>query len=57
MADNWGRGNEEYKQDILDELMRQSGCRSNMTLLRDWADNAGEAFNWYAGAVAAGTAR
>lgn len=51
MADNWGRGNEEYKQDILNELMRQGGCRSNMDLLRDWANSVGEAFDWYCGAV------
>lgn len=51
MADNWGRSNLGIKNEVLDELMRQSGCRSNMNLLRDWADNVGEAFDWYCGAV------
>ena len=37
--------------DLVNELMIQMGHRPDARVLKNWADNAGEAFEWYAGAV------
>ena len=49
--ENWGRGCEDQKMDIVDEIVVASGNRSNFELVKKWADNVGEAFDWYANSV------
>ena len=37
--------------ELVNELMIQMGHRPDARVLKNWADNAGEAFEWYASAV------
>ena len=49
-AEHWNRGNEGMKVEVVSELERLSGNRINQRLLNIWADNSGEAFDWFVGA-------
>ena len=37
--------------ELVNELMTQMGHRADARILKTWADNCGEAFDWYANAV------
>ena len=46
VADLWGRRNIDKKA-IVADLMKDMGYRVDQRILKAWADNAGEAFDWY----------
>lgn len=46
VADTWGRRGVDKVQ-IVDDLMRDMGYKVSQNILRRWAQEAGEAFDWY----------
>lgn len=46
IAKKWGRDNIDKNQLVAD-LMKDMGYRVNQAILKTWAENAGEAFDWY----------
>lgn len=46
MADVWGRRDVDKVQ-IVNDLMRDMAYKVSQNILRRWAEEAGEAFDWY----------
>mgnify|MGYP000045116113 CR=1 FL=1 len=46
VADVWGRRNVDKVQ-IVNDLMRDMAYKVSQNILRRWAEEAGEAFDWY----------
>jgi hypothetical protein len=50
-TEKWNRDMLDVKDDIVEALVHESGNRANYRLWKMWADEVGDAFDWYAGAV------
>ena len=51
VTEKWGRSMEAEKDEIVDSLVRESGNRAEYRLWQLWANEVGDAFDWYAGSV------
>ena len=49
LAQTWGRSQVD-KVSLVNDLMREMGYKASQTVLKKWAQHAGEAFDWYVGA-------
>ena len=51
VTEKWGRDMLAEKDAIVESLVHESGNRAHYRLWQMWADEVGDAFDWYAGSV------